>query len=282
MVFAAIHEETPGIVARAIGSFKTNTDYHFQTIRCNSDLLNLIQCSICFTKVKDNVVSNSVIWQFNFAYDLTKEMYNEEHLAMLSQQSSINFSAHSSHGIKYQEFAELLIDSGLLLDESVNWVSFHAGYDLGFLISLLMNQGLPVDEPEFYWWCHKFFPNFYDLKYVGNQILSGDEKLNKPSIEYLAEELHLLPISPVIRQLFGSNINNNNQLTSTLHAYLSMECFKEILRRANFDLNTLAKFKGHIWGLGSFIADREENGDAATGPMTPRNTKSGIVNLSRA
>ena len=67
--------------------------------------------------------------------------------------------------------------------------------------------------------------------------------MNKPSIEYLAEELHLLPISPIIRQVFGSALQ---QPTSTLHAYLSMECFKELLRQSVDPV----RFKGHIWGLG--------------------------------
>ncbi|KAI5950248.1 POP2 [Candida jiufengensis] len=293
-IYAAIHQETPGIVARAIGSFKTNTDYHFQTIRCNSDLLNLIQFSICFTKIKDSTVSQSIIWQFNFNYDLTKEMYNEEHLAMLSQQS-INFSLHMTQGIKHFEFSELILDSGLLLDTSINWISFHSGYDLGYLISLLMNDSLPVDEPDFYSWCNLFFPNFYDLKYIGNQILNEDSsKLNnnKPSIEYLAEELHLLPISPTIRQLFGAT-QSQQQLTSTLHAYLSMECFKELLRRLNYDLKNLTKYKGYIWGLGSFnnneteeITNNSNNGMVSglgpgPGPATPSSTKSGLVHFGR-
>ena len=65
-----------------------------------------------------------------------------------------------------------MIESGLILDDNINWVSFHAGYDLGFFVSLLLNDDLPVDEPDFYWWCAKYFPNFYDLKYIGNQILN--------------------------------------------------------------------------------------------------------------
>lgn len=264
-VFIAIHQEIPGIVARPVGTFKSSSDYHFQTLRANSDLLNLIQLSLCVIKIsKNETISTPVIWQFNFLYDLTKEMYNEEHLAMLAQTSQINFQLLLTHGIPHFEFAELMIESGLILDDNINWVSFHAGYDLGFFVSLLLNDDLPVDEPDFYWWCAKYFPNFYDLKYIGNQILNKsttngaggtnsntlDEKTNKPSIEYLAEELHLLPISPAIRQHFTNSTFHSQQLTSTLHAYLSMECFKELLRRSNMTL--LSRFKGTIWGLGTF------------------------------
>ena len=77
-------------------------------------------------------------------------------------------------------------------------------------------------------------------------------KTNKPSIEYLAEELHLLPISPAIRQHFTNSTFHSQQLTSTLHAYLSMECFKELLRRSNMTL--LSRFKGTIWGWVLLVA----------------------------
>lgn len=288
-VFISIHQEIPGIVARPVGTFKSSSDYHFQTLRSNSDLLNLIQLSFCAMKVKNNEVSNSVIWQFNFQFDLTKEMYNEEHLSMLSLTSQISFFSHMSQGIPHMAFAELMIESGLILDPSINWLSYHSGYDLGFLISLLTNDILPNDENDFFWWCSKYFPNFYDLKHIGNQLLSGSSggkvnsgafnatnsdggvsspappgtdpsksltSNNKPSVEYLAEELHLLPISPVVRQYFTSQSlglfsgHQNQQMTLTLHAYLLMECFKELLRQVNSDWTVFEKFKGYLWGLG--------------------------------
>lgn len=290
-VFVSIHQEIPGIVARPVGTFKSSSDYHFQTLRSNADLLNLIQLSLCAVKIRNNEISNSVIWQFNFAYDLAEEMFNEEHLSMLSQTSQINFASHMSRGIPHFAFAELMIESGLLLDSSINWLSYHSGYDLGFLVSLLTNDILPNDEKEFFWWSSKYFPNFFDLKHIGTQILSsgsggkggpnasnnvandkdalgpsgatgaaGDLNKslisnNKPSVEYLAEELHLLPISPMVRQYFASSLgqfanHQHQQMTSTLHAYLLMECFKELLRQANFDFSIFEKFKGYLWGLG--------------------------------
>lgn len=299
-VYISIHQEIPGIVARPVGTFKTSSDYHFQTLRSNSDLLNIIQLSLCAVKVSNNEVSNSVIWQFNFLYDVTKEMYNEEHLSMLALTSQINFASHMSQGIPHFVFAELMMDSGLLLDPSINWLSYHSGYDLGFFISLLTDDLLPNDESDFSWWCDKYFPSFYDLKHIGTRLLSGstngkvnaaalggsgpgaDHSLsgtptqldgpnsssksnNKPSVEYLAEELHLLPISPMIRQYFTSSGGSFNgqtqhqQMTSTLHAYLLMECFKELLRQTNFDLAVFEKFKGYIWGLD--VGKNSKNGD---------------------
>ncbi|CUM64509.1 uncharacterized protein PRCAT00002114001 [Priceomyces carsonii] len=296
-IFIAIHQEIPGIVVRPVGSFKSSSDYHFQTLRSNSDLLNIIQLSLCVTKINRNETSSSVIWQFNFYYDLNYEMYNEEHLAMLSQTSQINFPMHMAQGIKQFSFAELLIESGLLLDDSINWISYHAGYDLGFFISLLMNKNLPDEEKDFYWWCSKYFPNFYDLKFLGNQLLNkspsdtegGKNSTNKPSIEYLAEELQLLPISPAIRQYFATSSStyypgHQQQITSTLHAYLSMECFKELLRKSSYDPGALKSYKGIIWGLGNIYGPNQNDDlqihDAGAGILTPSGSK-GFVHFGR-
>lgn len=283
-VFILIHQEIPGIVSRPVGTFKSSSDYHYQTLRTNADLLNIIQLSLCCVKIRDGEVSNSIIWQFNFEYDISSEMYNEEHLSMLSQSALIHFNMHKVEGISHSTFSELFIESGLLLDPLINWLSYHSGYDLGFLVSLLTNDILPTEENDFFWWCVKYFPNFFDLKYLGSQMASsssggklispnqkpgefggieaaqnvgefskGSSSSNKPSVEYLAEELNLLPISPLIRQFFTANTQvtgQHQQMTSTLHAYLLMECFKELLNRAEFDLRQLEKFKGFIWGLG--------------------------------
>lgn len=305
-VFISIHQEIPGIVARPLGTFKLSADYHFQCLRSNLDILNLIQLSLCAVKMQDDKISNLVIWQFNFAYDLTQEMFNEEHLFMLSQTSQINFSMHMSQGISHFAFAELMIESGLLLDPSINWLSYHSGYDLGFLVSLLTNDILPHDEKEFFWWCTKYFPNFFDLKHIGNQLLSGggngggkaggnsnanndigglsnstsagaagDIKKgltgnNKPSVEYLAEELHLLPISPLIRQYFASTSagqfagHQHQQMTSTLHAYLLMECFKELFRQLGGDFSVFEKYKGYLFGLGDAIEASQDDKSTTT------------------
>ena len=38
--------EFPGVVAKPVGSFRSSSDYHFQTLRCNVDLLKIIQVRI--------------------------------------------------------------------------------------------------------------------------------------------------------------------------------------------------------------------------------------------
>jgi hypothetical protein len=62
--------EFPGIVARPIGSFKTGADYHYQTMRCNVDMLKMIQLGVTVSDEHGNTPEVST-WQFNFTFDLS-------------------------------------------------------------------------------------------------------------------------------------------------------------------------------------------------------------------
>ena len=61
--------EFPGIVARPIGDFKTGSDYHYQTMRCNVDMLRIIQLGISLSDEEGNTPEVST-WQFNFSFNL--------------------------------------------------------------------------------------------------------------------------------------------------------------------------------------------------------------------
>lgn len=52
------------------------------------------------------------------------DMYAPESIELLTK-SGINFKRHEEYGISVEEFGELLISSGLVLLDEVQWVSFH-------------------------------------------------------------------------------------------------------------------------------------------------------------
>jgi CCR4-NOT transcription complex subunit 7/8 len=104
-------------------------------------------------------------WQFNFRFSLEGDMYAQESTAMLAK-SGIDFNLHEKNGIDPFEFGSLLISSGLVLLEDVHWVSFHSGYDFGYLMKIMLCSPLPENEEEFHKLLTIFFPSLYDIKYL--------------------------------------------------------------------------------------------------------------------
>lgn len=99
--FVAMDTEFPGVVARPIGSFKSSSDYHYQTLRsvdpgerihtasapqgtdpaepcihsfvmcrCNVDLLRIIQLGITLCDENGTLAEPVCTWQFNFRFSL--------------------------------------------------------------------------------------------------------------------------------------------------------------------------------------------------------------------
>ena len=59
------------MVARPIGNFKGTTDFLFQTLRCNVDLLEMIQLGLTFSDEKGQLpVGSPCTWQFHFKFNL--------------------------------------------------------------------------------------------------------------------------------------------------------------------------------------------------------------------
>lgn len=82
-------------------------------------------------------------WQFNFKFSLTEDMYAQDSIDLL-QNSGIQFKKHEEEGIDPFDFAELLMTSGIVLMENIKWLSFHSGYDFGYLLKVLTDQNLPT------------------------------------------------------------------------------------------------------------------------------------------
>jgi len=53
-----------------LGNFRTSADYHYQTLRCNVDLLKMIQLGVTFADENGNIPKDACTWQFNFKFNL--------------------------------------------------------------------------------------------------------------------------------------------------------------------------------------------------------------------
>ncbi len=157
--------EFPGVVARPIGEFRSNSEYQYQLHRCNVDLLKIIQLGLTFCDEVGNFPTGAATFQFNFKFNLTEDMYAQDSIDLLSK-SGIQFKKHEEEGVDVMHFAELLMTSGVILKDSVRWITFHSGYDFSYLLKVLTVSPLPSDESEFFELLRIYFPRIYDVKYL--------------------------------------------------------------------------------------------------------------------
>nr|KYP70280.1 putative CCR4-associated factor 1 isogeny 7 [Cajanus cajan] len=131
--YVAMDTEFPGVVLRL-----TFSDAHGNLPSCGTE-------SPC-------------IWQFNFReFNISEDIFASDSIELL-RQGGIDFKKNSEKGIDVNRFGELLMSSGIVLNEAVHWVTFHSGYDFGYLLKLLhggLNKLAELLEVERVGVCHQ-------------------------------------------------------------------------------------------------------------------------------
>ncbi|AAS50890.2 ABR119Cp [Eremothecium gossypii ATCC 10895] len=239
----ALTTEFVGTIVRPIGNFRSKNDYHYQTMRTNIDLLNPVQIGLSLSDAQGNKPDNvPSTWQFNFLFDMSKEMVSPESLDLLKK-SGVAFDKHQSIGVNAYDFAQLLVDSGLLLTDEVTWVSFHAAYDFGFLVNILTDASMPNNKEDYEFWVQKFLPSFYDLNVLSKAVhdLKGQRSIPQPqhSLESLADELGI-PRFPLFNTTGGQSL-------LALLAFVRLAKFP-VFKLSNGSLD-FAQFKNSIYGI---------------------------------
>ncbi|KAG2379716.1 hypothetical protein LR48_Vigan406s005600 [Vigna angularis] len=244
--YIAMDTEFPGIVLRPVGNFKNSYDYHYQTLKDNVDMLKLIQLGLTFSDEYGNLPTFATdvdddshtccIWQFNFReFNVNEDVFANDSIELL-RQSGIDFKKNNEDGIDARRFGELLMSSGIVLNDNVHWVTFHSGYDFGYLLKLLTCQNLPDTQAEFFNLINMYFPTVYDIKHLMKFCNSLHGGLNK-----LAELLE------VERVGICHQAGSDSLLTSCT--------FRKL--KDNFFSGSLEKYAGVLYGLGV------ENGQGA-------------------
>ena len=213
--YISMDTEFPGTVARPIGSFNGAGDFQFQTIRVNCDLLKIIQLGLTFSNEKGELAPGVCTFQFNFAFSLGEDIYAQDSIDLLTR-SGIDFARHQAEGIDPLDFAELLISSGIVLCDDIKWVSFHSGYDFGYLLKLLTCKELPTTAEEFADELQLYFNGIYDIKWLmrycdnlkgGLNKVAEDLEVDRTGAEHQAGSDSLLTQATFfkMRQLFFEN-----------------------------------------------------------------------------
>jgi len=237
--YIAMDTEFPGIVARPIGSFRSTADYHYQTLRCNVDLLKIIQLGLTFSNENGVLAPGCSSWQFNFKFNLNEDMYAQDSIDLLTR-SGIEFQKNEELGIDVTDFGELLMSSGVVLNPNIKWISFHSGYDFGYLLKLLTCTPLPAEETEFFDLVHLYFPCIYDIKYLMKSCKNLKGGLNE-----LAEDLEIERIGP------QHQAGSDSLLTSATFFKMKKQFFENQIDDT--------KYMGILYGLTSSYTNPNAN-----------------------
>ena len=168
------------------------------------------------------------------------------------QKAGIDFEIHEKNGIDPLEFGALLISSGLVLDDDVHWISFHSGYDFGYLMKIMLCKPLPDDEFEFHKLLMIFFPSLYDIKFLlkhagrngsinNNQPLTAEaqsilQKLStKSGLQDIADELE------VRRMGIAHQAGSDSLVTGQIYFKMKEKVFAGTIDEE--------KYSGQVWGL---------------------------------
>ncbi|KAK6843707.1 CCR4-NOT transcription complex subunit 7 [Apiospora arundinis] len=179
---------SPVSFGRPMGNFIDKSDYHYQTLRVNVDMLKIIQVGLALfnekgetppSKPTAEMLSKSekirkyfaahgslpIAWQFNFHFSLKHDMANLSSIESL-REAGIDFDRLEREGIEANKFACRITSSGLVQVQDVKWLSFHGGYDFGYFTKCLNDQELPNDGVKFDYVMKLHFPTTYDVKHL--------------------------------------------------------------------------------------------------------------------
>ena len=302
--------EFPGVVSRPMGGFRGKSDYHYQCLRTNVDMLRVIQIGLTlfnsegetpparpgpdagFGPASRRATAQGPFpysWQFNFKFSLQDDMYNEKSIESL-QQAGIDFNLLERDGIDPQKFASLLIPSGLVCFDNVKWISFHGGYDFGYLTKLLICQALPNDEMDFHTRMKLYFPAAYDVKHLMKFAIRAQNtglnvQTDPSNIEVLQKFEHKSGLENIAESFKIKRVGSAHQAGSD--SLLTGRVFFQMRDRI-FSGDISDEHIGLVWGLGvpdgmmlssATMQHHHQQGGDQSGINAPSTPNTGTIGL---
>lgn len=249
-----------------MGAFTTRADYHYQTLRCNVDLLKMIQLGVTLfddngamppayppetsPEMKRSLPPAPCTWQFNFEFSVETDMCNQDSINFLTDHG-LDLEQHEQNGIDPAEFGAALVASGMAMFDDVRWISFHSGYDFAYLVKLMLCKELPEDEAEYRRLLNLYFPSIYDIKFMmkhAQKTQSANGQALTPNATSILNNLGAKSGLQDLAEVLGiARMGVAHQAGSD--SLLTGKVFWEVKKNIFNDAIDDDMYLGQIWGL---------------------------------
>lgn len=173
--------EFPGVI---YGGNAWTSHARYDTLKSNVDALKIIQVGFTLSDANGNLptleafyqntelfgsqtLQETYVWEFNFReFNPDLDPHAKDSIQMLKDQS-INFEKNNEFGVDVNEFSELFLSSGLVMNDAVSWITFHGSSDFAYLLKILTGKKLPNNLEAFLDRVRLFFGDkVYDIKHM--------------------------------------------------------------------------------------------------------------------
>ncbi|KAI0497051.1 hypothetical protein KFK09_023379 [Dendrobium nobile] len=167
--FISMNTKFPAFLIPSVVTSPTSFVFNYQNIKSNIDAIKLIQLGLTFFNSSGHLPHfgsppHPCIWQFNFReFDTTRDIFDRNHMDFL-RRSGMDIEKNHLLGVTADRFSELIISSGIMQNNSVQWITFHSYLDLGYLLKTLTRHNLPDSHEGFLRSVLQYFPKIYDIK----------------------------------------------------------------------------------------------------------------------
>lgn len=86
--------------------------------------MDSLQVALIFQMRHVGILSEMSLGYRALLFSFREDMYSQDSIDLLAS-SGLQFQKHEEEGIDTLHFAELLMTSGVVLSDSVKWLSFH-------------------------------------------------------------------------------------------------------------------------------------------------------------
>ena len=188
------------------------------------DSTHLIQLGISFCEVTEN--GNEFSWQFTF-----KEFNEEDHS---HSTTFVAFLKEPGEGIESYKFVNKLMESSLLSNPKIKWVTSHGYSDFVYLIKMLfIRRVLPLGVNEFQDMMNSIFcGGVIDLRCMENNLSDFPSKKLKEVANSMEAQLDKIILH-----------------RASHDSLLTLKLFKKLKETCYYNSNSMNEIEGFIFDL---------------------------------